>query len=414
MIVVTDGERILGLGDQGVGGITIPVGKLSLYTIFGGIHPAKTLPIVLDVGTNNEELLKHELYVGWHHRRVSGEEYDRFIDRFIRAIQKRYPKALLQWEDFGKGNAQRLLDKYRSQLLSFNDDIQGTGAVALAAILSAVKVNGSKLRDQRIAILGGGSAGLGIAEMLIKEMLVDGLTRQEALQRIFIVDIHGLLHTSLKSIDENQRPFCHPDSVLKGWNLRESQKVSLLDVVSNVHPHILVGVSGQAGAFTREIVQELEGPRPIILPLSNPTLHAEATPADLLHWTDGRAILATGSPFAPVTHLSYKHIISQCNNVYIFPGLGLGAIASGASEISDEMFLAAARILAQFSPALQDPRAPLLPLIEEVRSISRHIAIGVAKQACLEKKASISAQDIEKKIDELIWEPHYPKIRAVE
>ena len=409
VIVATDGERILGLGDQGVGGMTISIGKLALYTIFGGIHPSKTLPIILDVGTNNEELLQNELYLGWHHKRITGAKYDEFIDRFIQAIQKRFPQAILQWEDFGKANAQRLLDKYSPKIPSFNDDIQGTGAVSLAAILSAVKVKHSKLADQRIAIFGGGSAGLGIAEMLIKEMQVEGLTRVESLKRIFIIDIHGLLHTDLREIDLNQRPFCHPTSLVKDWKVENSKKLSLLDVVKHVHPHILIGVSGQSKAFTKEIIDQMEGPHPIILPLSNPTSKAECTPEELIEWTKGQAIIATGSPFKPVEYLGRKRMIAQCNNVYIFPGLGLGALASGATQISDEMFLQAARILATFSPALKNPQAELLPAIEEVRAISRSIAKSVAQQACKEGLATISSSEIEARLDALTWEPHYPK-----
>lgn len=410
VIVVTDGERILGLGDQGIGGMTIPIGKLSLYTLFGGIHPARTLPIILDVGTNNEQCLNDELYLGWQHKRLSGSEYDAFIDRFVKAIHKRYPKVLLQWEDFGKNNARPLMKRYRHQILSFNDDIQGTAAVTLAALLAAVKVKKQSLKDQRVVILGGGSAGLGIADMIVNAMVDEKLTREEACQHIFIIDIDGLIDFGSKNVDEAQKPYLKSRDEVKDWKVN-SDRISFFDVVANAHPTILIGVCAQGGAFTKEIIQEISKhvDRPIIFPLSNPTSKAECTPAEVIEWTQAKAIIATGSPFSPVEYEKKTYTIGQCNNVYIFPGVGLGAIGAQATEVTDEMFLEAARTLASFSPALKNPTASLFPPIEEVRMVSRHIATAVAKKACEENVAKISLDEIEKGIEAHIWEPHYPK-----
>ncbi|MES2273825.1 MAG: NAD-dependent malic enzyme [Chlamydiota bacterium] len=411
VIVVTDGERILGLGDQGIGGMTIPVGKLSLYTLFGGIHPARTLPILLDVGTNNPDLIKDPLYLGWRHPRLSCAEYDDFIFRFIQAVKKRYPKVLLQWEDFGKNNARKLLDRYRSELLSFNDDIQGTAAVTLAGLLAAVKESKQKLSGQRIAILGGGSAGTGIADMLVHAMVEEGLSQEEARHRIYLIDIDGLIHFNSPHINESQRPYVQPQMGIKDWKIINPEQISLLDVVSNAHPTILIGVCAQAGAFTQEIIEEMarHTKHPIVFPLSNPTSKAECTPQELIEWTKGQAIIATGSPFQPVQYEGKTYQIAQCNNVYIFPGLGLGALAAKASQITETMFLEAARTLASVSPALKDPTASLFPKIDEVRGVSRLIAIAVAKKACQEKVASITPSEIEKRIDALVWEPKYPR-----
>lgn len=412
IIVATDSERILGLGDQGLGGITIPIGKLALYTVFAGIHPAKTLPVVLDVGTNNAQHLQNELYLGWRHRRQSGAEYDAFIDAFVHAVKKRYPKALLQWEDFGKTNASRILEKYRKSILSFNDDIQGTGAAALAALLSAIKVSGDRLDMQRIVIVGGGSAGIGIAKMILSAMRQNGLSEDDALRRIFIVDSHGLLHTGFQHADENQRPLLHPQEALQGWKLANPQTVTLMEIAANAHPTALIGVCGQAGIFTKELIQEMAKhvKRPIILPLSNPTSKAECTPSEVIEWTHQAAIIATGSPFDPVEYLGRKIAIAQCNNVYIFPGLGLGALAAGAREITDAMFLEAANILANYSPALLDPEAALFPPLDKVPAVSRQIAIGVARRALHDGVATTPVHEIEARVDALIWTPRYPTI----
>lgn len=411
VVVVTDGERILGLGDLGIGGMTIPVGKLSLYTLFGGFHPSKTLPILLDVGTNNPDLLRDQIYLGWRHERIGGAEYDAFIDRFVKALKKRYPKALLQWEDFGKENARRVLKKYRSEVLSFNDDIQGTAAVLLAGIVAALKATKQHLKDQRIAILGGGSAGTGIADILTQALIGEGIPPEEARQRIYLIDREGLIHFNSPAIMNGQRAYMQPQSAIKDWNIENLQYISLLDVIRNAKPSVLIGVCAQAGAFTREAIQEMQKyqERPIVFPLSNPTSKAECTPQELLEWTDGKAVFATGSPFQPVHFKGKTYQVAQCNNVYIFPGLGLGALTAEARQITDGMLLAAAHALAAQSPALKDPAAPLFPPIQEVREVSQRIALEVGKKAHQEKVSSLPPETIEKRIRERVWVPHYPQ-----
>lgn len=409
VIVVTDGERILGLGDQGIGGMTIPIGKLSLYTLFGGIHPARTLPIILDVGTNNQDLLKDPFYLGWRHPRITGAEYDAFVETFIRCVKKHYPGVLLQWEDFGRNNARRLLDTYRDELLSFNDDIQGTAAVTGAALITACNLSRLPLKDARIAIMGGGSAGTGIAEMIVHALIEAGLSSEEAHRRIYIVDIDGLIYYGSKNILDMQKPFVQPRENISNWKTHASL-ITLLDVIANAKPNVLIGVCGQGGVFTREIIEEMarHTDRPIIFPLSNPTTKAECTPDEVFEWTSGKAIVATGSPFAPVIYQGKTYAISQCNNVYIFPGLGLGALAAKAAKITDGMFLAAMHALAEQSPALKDPTAPLFPRIADVRAASLKIAHAVAKKACAEKVARIKESEIPQAIQDHIWEPKYP------
>lgn len=406
VIVVTDGERILGLGDQGIGGITIPVGKLSIYTLFGGIHPARTLPILLDVGTNNPELLNNPLYLGWRQPRLMGEAYDQFIDRFVTSVKKVFPKALLQWEDFGKNNARRLLDRYRQKLLSFNDDIQGTAAVSVGAIFAVIQRKAQKLKDQKIAILGGGSAGVGIADALVFAMEKEGLSNLEAKERILIVDQAGLIHEEI----DRKHPYSKKRTCFSDWTLPNPHHISMFDVIKNGHPTILIGVSGQTGAFTQEMVETMCHfvETPVIFPLSNPTSKAEATPTEILHWSKGKAVIATGSPFAPVEYGGKMHHIGQCNNVYIFPGVGTGALAAESVEVTDGMFLAASQVLASFSPHLQDANASIFPPISDVRRISRAVALGVAKQAIYEKVSQLSIAQVEKNISEIMWEPHYP------
>lgn len=401
VIVVTDGERILGLGDLGVGGMAIPVGKLALYTVFGGIHPSRALPIVLDVGTNNTKLLEDPLYLGWRNPRIRGPEYDAFIDRFIQAIKKRYPQVLLQWEDFARPNAQPLLDRYRKSLCSFNDDIQGTAAVALAAVYSAVKLTKGSLRDQRFVVLGGGSAGIGICNKLIQAIMKDEkISEEEARDLFYIVDIHGLLQEG-QELYPTQKPFAR----------KPTNFSTLIEVVRNVHPTVLIGVSTQGGAFTEEIVKEMHkhAPRPVIFPLSNPTSLSEAHPADLIKWTKGEAIIATGSPFSPIAHEGHLYQIAQCNNVYIYPGVGLGLIATKARYVSDEVFINAAKVLSEYSPLLKDPHAPLFPTLDQLRVVAREIAITVAKTVINEGHSELKSVDsVEKLIDETMWYPEYP------
>ncbi len=413
VIVVTDGERILGLGDQGAGGMGIPIGKLSLYTLCGGIHPARTLPILLDVGTNNAERLKDPLYVGWRHERVRGREYDDFIEAFVQAVRRKLPDVLLQWEDFAQANAGRLLARYRDQLCTFNDDIQGTAAVTTGTLLAAVKATGSQLRDQRVVVFGAGSAGCGISEQICAAMVREGLPEAEARSRFWLIDRPGLLREGLTGLLPFQQRFVQPRAALAGWRLAKPEAVGFADVVTHVHPTILIGASGVPGVFTESIVREMANyaPRPIIFPLSNPTSRCEAMPADLLAWTDGQAIVATGSPFPDVAYQGRAIRIVQCNNSYIFPGLGLGVLAVRASRITDGMFMAASIALADSSPAIADPNGPLLPPLEDIRTVSRWIAIAVAAEARRAGVARTSPRELERLVDERMWTPRYPRLR---
>lgn len=397
VIVITDGERILGLGDLGVGGMAIPMGKLALYTLFGGIHPAKALPICVDVGTNNPELLNNPQYLGWSHPRITGSDYDAFLDAIVTAIKKRFPHVLLQWEDFSKIHARPLLERYQQQICSFNDDIQGTAAVALAAIYAAIRLKKESLQDQRIAVLGGGNAGMGICRQIVKAMVAEGMREEEARERFYVVDTHGLLREGLTSMDREQKNFAQPLSKVGRWEVKNKELISLLEVVQNAKPTILIGVSAQRGAFTEEILRAMSRhtERPIVFPLSNPTDRSEANPTDILAWTKGKAIIATGSPF-PST--------AQCNNVYIYPGLGLGVIAVRARAVSDRMLFAAAKILSEHAPVLHYPGASLFPRFEDLRSVSKAIAQGVAKVAEEEGLAQRKLPDLEA----FMWAPHYP------
>jgi malate dehydrogenase (oxaloacetate-decarboxylating) len=411
IIVVTDGERILGLGDLGVGGMGIPVGKLALYTLCAGIDPATTLPIVLDVGTDNEALLKDPLYLGWHHRRVRGAAYDEFIDTFVQAIKATFPHVLLQWEDFAKENARRLLQRYQHQLCSFNDDIQGTGAVTLAGLLSAVAMTRSQLAAQRVVMLGAGSAATGIAEQVVAAMMLDGLTYEQARSAIWLVDRHGLVHAGRRNLDDTKRLYAQPwDS---GGTAANRENPNLEDVVAVVHPTILIGTAAEPGAFTEAIVREMARhvDRPIIFPLSNPTAKSEAVPSDLLAWTDGRALVATGSPFPDVEYGGRAISIGQCNNMFIFPGMGLGITVSGARYVTQDMFLAAAHALSACSPARQNPLAPLYPPIEDVREVSRCVALAVARAA---QGAGIAVtcapNETEALISAAMWQPRYGRL----
>jgi malate dehydrogenase (oxaloacetate-decarboxylating) len=414
VIVVTDGERILGLGDQGAGGMGIPIGKLSLYTACAGIHPATTLPILLDVGTNNEDRLNDPLYIGWRHERIAGDEYDGFVDAFVRAIKRRFPGVLLQWEDFAQGNASRLLQRYRDQLCTFNDDIQGTAAVTTGALLAAVAVTGQRLRDQRVAILGAGSAGCGIAEQLVAAMVEEGLPEPEARARFFLIDRPGLLHDGLEDLRPFQRRLVQPRARIAGWRPGEGRPIGLLEVVEHAQPTILIGASGQPGAFTEAAIRAMARhvDRPVIFPLSNPTSRVEAAPADLIAWTDGRALVATGSPFADVSYGGRRHPIAQCNNSYVFPGLGLGIRAVGARRVSDALLMAAARALAEASPARHDPAAALLPPLAESRRVAREIARAVAAAALADGLAEPSpSAPIERLVDAKMWQPRYLPMR---
>jgi malate dehydrogenase (oxaloacetate-decarboxylating) len=417
VIVVTDGERILGLGDQGMGGIGIPIGKLTLYSLCAGIHPATTLPIVLDVGTNNPALLNDPLYLGWRHERVRGREYDDFIEQFVTAVEKVFPHALLQWEDFAKDNARNLLDRYRDRILSFNDDIQGTGAVTLAGWLAAVEISGVPLADQRIVMLGAGSAATGIAEQIVAVMVEAGIPLEQARRTIWLIDSRDLVHTRRTGLEAVKMLYAQPYEMLEGWTREGSEAFTLYDVVSNVRPTCLIGTSAQPGAFDERTIREMARhvERPVIFPLSNPTSKSEAVPADLIAWTEGRALVATGSPFEPVTYGGRTFTIGQCNNVFIFPGVGLGVIAVGAKRVTDAMFIAAARALSAFSPARQDPTASLYPSLTQVRNVSRAVAQAVAAEAVRSGLAApLSAEEQTARINATMWTPAYPQVRRME
>jgi malate dehydrogenase (oxaloacetate-decarboxylating) len=415
-IVVTDGERILGLGDQGAGGMGIPIGKLALYTACAGIHPRTTLPVMLDVGTDNEERLADPLYVGWRHTRTRGQDYDDFIEAFVRAVDARWPHVLLQWEDFAKANATRLLDRYRDRLCTFNDDVQGTAAVATGALLSAINVTGVPLKDQRIAVFGAGSAGSGIASLLHRAIVDSGVDAGAASRQFYMIDRYGLLTEGMNDIQPFQRPFVQPRDIAATWLRDDPATISLLDVARNAGITTLIGVSAQTGAFTRAVVGAIASKtaRPVIFPLSNPTSKAEATPQDLTDWTGGRAVVGTGSPFPPVRRGETEQRIDQTNNSYIFPGVALGTIAVQARRISDEMFLAAAKALAELSPARTNPAATLLPPVAGMRDISFHVARAVAKQARHEGLSNdFSDAQIEAAIHRKMWKAAYHHYRRI-
>jgi len=410
VIVVTDGERILGLGDQGAGGMGIPIGKLSLYTLCGGVAPAKTLPIVLDLGTNNQERLDDPRYIGWRENRIKGAEYDAFIEQFVDAVKKRFPHVLLQWEDFASVDAERIIEKYRDDLCTFNDDIQGTAAVTTGTILAAIAAAGGKLENQRIVMLGAGSAGVGICLQLKQAMLQTGMSEPEARSHFYVIDFDGLLHTGRTDLDKLHLQLAQLPENLKGWDCDVSGAISFADVVRNSKPGVLIGATGQAGAFSEAIIREMAKhvERPVIFPLSNPTSRAEATPTDLLKWTNGNAVIATGSPFDPVEYNGVTHTIAQCNNSYIFPAMGLGILASRARRVTDSMFMAAAAALKETSPALQDPTASLLPSLTIIREVGQKIARAVVAAAIEAGVAdSITQEEIDERIEETMWKPEY-------
>lgn len=417
VIVLTDGERILGLEDQGIGGMGIPIGKLALYTACGGISPAYTLPVTLDVGCNNSSVIDDPMYMGWRHPRITDEEYYAFVDEFIQAAKMRWPKVLLQFEDFSRAHANPLLSRYRDEMCCFNDDIQGTAAVALGTLLAACFAKREQLRDQRIVFVGAGSAGCGIAEQIIMQLRADGLAEADARARIVMVDRAGLLQQSTPGLQDFQRALCVPDELVSSWGITDSRPgegIKLLDVVENFRPTILIGVSGQAGLFTKAVIDVMQEycERPIVFPLSNPTSQAEALPADILRWTGGQAIVATGSPFEPVVIGDKIIDIAQCNNSYIFPGVGLGVIASGASRITDNMMMAASRALAEASPMVRHGTGALLPPLSNIRALSRLIARAVFIQAINDGVAlPVPDELIDDTIQANFWEPEYRDYR---
>jgi malate dehydrogenase (oxaloacetate-decarboxylating) len=409
-IVVSDGERILGLGDQGAGGMGIPIGKLALYTACAGLHPATTLPIILDVGTDSREHLDDPQYIGWQHERMRGNAYDAFIATFVDAVRERWPHVLLHWEDFAIGNANRLLARYRDSLCTFNDDIQGTAAIAVGTLLSAINVTGTPLNEQRIAVFGAGSAGTGICALLWRAMVDAGVAEGEARSRFYLVDRDGLLVDSMTGLQPFQAPFAQKRAALSSWTLASPDRIGLSDVVVNARPTVLIGTSGQPNAFHEAVVRAMADRvrRPVIFPLSNPTERAEATPQDLFEWTEGCAVIGTGSPFPPIERNGRDFRVDQTNNAYVYPGIGLGAIATKARRISDGMFLAAARTIAEMSPAKHDPQANLLPPLVRSRELTFHVAMAVAKAAQADGLADIvSDQALAAAVKAKMWEPVY-------
>ncbi|HFJ9277507.1 NAD-dependent malic enzyme [Bacillus cereus] len=415
LVVVTDGEGILGIGDWGVGGINIAIGKLAVYTAAVGIDPSRVLPVILDVGTNREELLNNPFYIGNRHPRITGKAYDEFIDTFVQAVNKQFPKALLHWEDFSSRNARKILDKYRHDVCTFNDDIQGTGAVSLAAVLSAVKASGVPLSEHRVVVFGAGTAGIGIADQVRDAMVRVGVSEEESYKRFWCIDRNGVVTDNMEDLLDFQIPYARKEVEVSGW--KQNDVIGLAEVVKHVKPTILIGTSTVAGAFKEEIIKEMAShvERPIILPMSNPTPLAEAKPADLIEWTEGRALVATGSPFEPVTYNGVTYVIGQSNNALIFPGLGLGTIVVRASVMTDGMFAAAAEAVASMVDTSQ-PGAPILPEVEELRNISEMVAIEVAKVAVAEgvARVNLSDNDIKMAVKEAMWKPEYRQIKAVE
>ncbi len=406
LIVATDNQRILGLGDQGAGGMVIPIGKLALYSMAAGIHPALTLPVSLDVGTDNEERLADPLYVGWRRRRLRGAEYDELIEEFVEAVATRFPDALLQWEDFKKANAFRLLAKYRYRLPSFNDDIQGTGAVAAAGVLTASRLNHCKIADQRVLIAGAGAAGIGIANQLQHAMAAAGMSGDDVHLSLVVVDSMGLVTDARPDLEDHKAPFAWPESLARSEGLQDG--ASLHEVAARLRPSVLVGTTGEAALFDRELIESLseDVDHPVVMPLSNPTSKCEAAPADVVQWSGGRAVIATGSPFPPVVYGGKEMQVGQCNNVLVFPGVGLGAIAIGARTVTDEMFDAASRALADAVDEEDLAAGALYPPITELRSITRGVAEAVAR--CGAQR--LSEHEVAAAIDEHRWSLDYPRL----
>jgi len=414
LIVATDGERILGIGDWGVGGIDISIGKLDVYTAAGGIDPTRVIPVILDVGTDREELLDDPQYLGNRHRRVRGEAYDAFIDLYVQTASRLFPDALLHWEDFGAENARRILLRYRNCHRTFNDDLQGTGAVVLGASLSAMRRLGQRLADQRVVMFGAGTAGIGIADQLRDAMIRDGLPAAQAIRRFWCIGRHGLITSTMaSSLRDFQLAYARPAEETRGWRTDEPGAIGLGEVVRQVKPTVMIGTSTVAGSFTEPIVREMaaHAERPIIFPLTNPTALSEAVPADLLAWTEGRAVIATGSPFVPVTYAGKTYTIAQANNALIFPGLGLATIVTRARTVSDAMLAAAAEVVAELTdPA--GPGGPILPPVENLRGLSVAVASAVARTAIEEGLSGVGLIDVEAEIHRAMWQPVYRPVVA--
>lgn len=406
--VVTDGGAVLGIGDQGIGGINISIAKLMVYSLCGGISPHRTLPIQLDVGTNNTHLLNDPMYLGWRHERISGQEYDDFIDAFVTAIVKKFPHILLHWEDVNREHAREILLRYRDKICTLNGDMQTTGVIALASIIAGVYATGMPLNQHRVVILGAGTAGAGIADQIYDAMLRSGLSAEDARSRFYMLDKNGLLMTTSELLPFQQRYARKPEDV-RHWELRDASAISLYDVVKNTKPTILIGCSTATGAFNKDVVTTMfeNIDRPIILPLSNPTELSEADPKDLYEWTQGKAIIATGSPFPDVRHAGNYHRVAQSNNALAFPGIGLGVIAVKARLLSDDMLWAAANALSKCAPIIQDKTAPLLPKLSEAKMVSMQIALAVAEQARKEGLADNTSDDVRELIKQTMWEPRY-------
>lgn len=410
LMVVTDGEAVLGIGDQGIGGIKICNAKLMVYTLCAGMAPYQLFPVQLDVGTNNQRLLNDPMYLGWRHERITGQAYDDFIDKFVTAVMKKRPQLFLHWEDFGRDNARRILTRYRDKICTINGDMQSTGTVALACVLAGCNASGTPLIEHQIVIFGAGTAGVGIADQIADAMQAHGLSQEAARARIWLIDRTGLLMTDQTSLLPFQTPYAHSRIEVAAWKLQDKNFISLSNVIHHIHPTILIGCSALGGAFSEADIKTMAAhvKKPIIMPLSNPTEKSEAKPEDLLAWSEGRAIIATGSPFPEIIREEKKIRISQSNNAFAFPGIGLGAIIAKATQVSDKMLWAAANALSQCSPALQDPLAPLLPKLAHSRVVSQQVAIAVAEQARQEGLARIDDQvDLARTIKEITWEPVY-------
>ncbi len=412
VIVVTDNERILGIGDQGCGGMGIPIGKLALYTVAAGIHPSKTIPISLDVGTNNEELLNDPLYLGWRGKRLRGEEYWELVDEFVMAVKEVFPGALLQWEDFANLTSFRALTTYQDVLPSFNDDIQGTAAMVVAGLLAAERRTGVQIRDHKVLIVGAGSAGTGIYDQVMTAMMDEGLTEEEARARLFVTDSKGLIVSNRKGLDDRKRAMAVDRKIVAKWGVK-GDMISAEQALLYIEPTVLVGVSGHPGQFNETMIKTMAAAteHPIVMPMSNPTSKTEAIPADILAWSEGRAIIGTGSPFAPVDYDGERHVIGQANNVYIFPGMGLGVIVSRARKVTTRMFIEAARALASCVDDDLLSLGALFPPIDDVHEVSRKVAHAVAEQAVAEGVAHPMV-DIEAVIDATVWRPRYLPYRG--
>lgn len=415
VIVVTDGERILGLGDQGIGGMGIPIGKLSLYTACGGISPAYTLPVMLDVGTNNEKLLNDPMYMGARHKRIGQKEYDEFLDAFITAVKRRWPHVLLQFEDFAQPNAMPLLNRYKDKICCFNDDIQGTASVTVGSLLAACRTKKSRLSQQTVVFVGAGSAGCGIAEQIITQMMSEGISRHQARGQVYMVDRYGLLTEGMTGLRDFQEKLQHSKIEIDQWQF-SGDYPTLLEVVNQVKPDILIGVSGVPGLFTEQVIKTMKQhcSLPIVFPLSNPVRQVEATPQQVIEWTEGKVIIATGSPFEPVQYQGKTFPIAQCNNSYIFPGLGLGVVAANINRITDEMLQVASETLALASPLANTGEGELLPALVEIAELSKKIAFAVAKVAFEQGLALEIADDmLVAKIERNYWTAEYRQYRRI-